>query len=220
MKPFLQAFVISIVILILVFSIFLLYLIFWDEDVKSNNNSNEGFEVIEGELTSKDVQNDKCETPDIQNICNNNIACCDIQNYSYFCKHPLVKLCSAELQNCVNNSSFKNLYPIQLRKDKCKNQLNACCKPFDSLSYDSSKFENIGNFTQKTDEIGNYLAINEKDREVCPKMCQTDENCKAFTLGLDGCRFYSNVNPMLARFSVGEKVSIDSSGKTGYFKKL
>lgn len=214
-----QIFVFLIVSVILAFSCFLLYLIYWDDDVNNNNNTKyENFETDRPQ--PEDIQSNKCENNNIDNICVNNKACCSIPNNSYFCKHPVVNLCSTELQNCLDKTDFDNLYPIELRKEKCKNQIIECCKPFDKIKFDSSKFENMGNIKQRDNLIGTYLEFDEKKRTICPKMCATDSTCAAYVLSLGGCHFYSSVNPIVSTKFGQATPNIDSSNKTGYFKKL
>ena len=202
----------AIVIIILIFSIFLSYVVYWDTETRN-------LEGFEDRPRPEDVQSNKCENADLTYICSNNKACCAISNYDYFCKHPLVANCSTELQSCLDKADFDALYPIELRKEKCKNQLKDCCNPFEKIQYDPAKFENMGKLNQSTDIAGNYLALEESQREVCPKLCQTDSKCAAFSMDRSGCKFYSSVNPILPKFG-SPKVEMDTTEKTGYFRKL
>jgi hypothetical protein len=216
MKPRFTILIFAIVIIILAFSLFLSYIVYWDTDV----HNKEGFE---DRPRVEDVQSSRCENADLKYICANNKSCCAISNYSYFCKHPLVANCSTELQNCLDKTDFDALYPIELRKEKCKNQLADCCNPFDKVPYDQTKFENMGKLNQTADVLGNYLALEEKQREVCPKLCQTDSKCAAYSMDRSGCKFYSSVNPIISKFGnsmIVSKVEKDETGKTGYFRKL
>ena len=216
MKTSTSYIVFAIVIIILVFSLFLSYVVYWDPDVRNQ----EGFE---DRPRPEDVQSDKCENVDLKYVCANNKACCAISNYDYFCKHPLISDCNTELQNCLDKTDFDNLYPVELRKEKCKNQLADCCNPFDKIPYDPAKFENMGKLNQKTDILGNFLALEEQKRDVCPKLCQTDASCAAYSMDRSGCKFYSSVNPIIPGLGSGfapAKVEKDDTGKSGYFKKL
>ena len=204
--------VIGIVFLILVFSIFLSYLVYWDSDVK--------IESFDTRPQPEDVQSDRCDPSTIDNICQNSKACCTISNNAYFCRHPLVKNCTTELQNCLDKTDFDALYPVELRMEKCKNQLTDCCKPFEKIPKDMTKFENIGPLSQKVDIIGDYIALDANQREICPKLCKTDDKCAAFSMDLGGCKFYGSVNPILpAKSKFAPKLKIDTTNKSGYFKK-
>ena len=210
MTPFQQNIVIGIVFLILAASIFLSYIVYYDPDVRVAEPFSSG--------RIEDIQSDKCENNTISNICQNSSSCCTISNNGYFCSHPLIKNCTTELQNCLDKTDFDNLYPIELRQEKCKKQLADCCAPFDKIATDPTKFQNMGTKVfQKTDMIGNYLALDATQRQLCPKMCQTDSNCSAFSMDSNGCKFFSTATPVIP--PIGGNTQIDSTNQKGYFQK-
>ena len=216
MTPFQQNIVIGIVFLILAASIFLSYIVYYDPDVRMTEPFSSG--------SIEDVQSNKCDPNTISNICQNSSSCCaitsnsSVNGNSYFCNHPLIKNCTSELQNCLDKTDFDNLYPVELRREKCKKQLADCCAPFDKIATDPTKFQNMGTKVfQKTDMIGNYLALDATQRQVCPKMCQTDSSCAAFSIDSSGCKFFSSSNPVIP--PLGGDTQIDSTNQKGYFQK-
>ena len=81
----------------------------------------------------------------------------------------------------------------------------------------------MGKLNQKTNIIGNYLALEESQREVCPKLCQTDSKCAAYSMDLSGCKFYDKAEPILpgtGNLMIPIKIEKDTTGKSGYFKKI
>jgi hypothetical protein len=199
-----QLIAIILVVSILLFSIFLAYIVFIDPPTGSDS-----IDAFEPEI---------CKDANPISICKSPAACCTNTNYDYFCKHPLTKLCSQEQKACLDAPLLANIYPIELRKQKCADQQSICCTTFDKIADAPNAFENIGDVTQNTNIIGNYLALATNDREKCKKMCQTDTECAAVKISPAGCQFYSAVDPIKSRLASLAPAS--TSASIGYFKKL
>jgi hypothetical protein len=147
-------------------------------------------------------------------ICSNPNECCLIQNNTYFCRHPAVKLCRAEHAACTNSNIFNTLYSNQLKElkeHKCKEQLNTCCTTFDMIAPNTTKFEKLPRKTQSQHLLGTYLNLTDDSTSKCTKLCATDPLCVAVTVSGRGCDFFSTAATPLIN-------SIDTSSI--YYKKL
>lgn len=216
-------------IIILSIGIFIIYIVHFDIEIKKINENTEHFEnndkleKLKENISVAEILSDKCELEEKPHeICSNYISCCVKYTNNYVCQHPLIKQCSDEMEKCIKNPETMKLYPVELRKEKCINQLKDCCNPYNKINYDSNKFIKKNDIYQKENVIGNIIAFDEKGSKECGKLCQTDSNCVAYSIDENKCQFYDKINPVKPIFGLKNNIpkSYPPESYKGYFEKI
>ena len=125
---------------------------------------------------------------DISNVCLNYKSCCpEIGaniNSKCFCTHPFIINCNTNYNSCLANAS---------NTIECDKELKKCCGGYSNIDIYSSNFNNPINAYQTSNQICTINGLPNLAQR-CMEMCQTNPNCKAYSLVVGGCTLYDNIN--------------------------
>ncbi len=202
----LKLFIIPIFILICtILTIYLFYYIYNSYNPNKVNNRINKFEDTPATTTTEPVvtamsvpTEELVETCSASNnivgFCMNYKGCCGQQsaeNNKCFCAHPFVKDCQSTYEECTKSSADKA---------ECKDKLKECCTSYNKINIDSSNFEkpvNQDQISQKLCAIGSINGLStDSMRLKCMELCQTNTNCKAFSIDSVSCLLFSDINPL------------------------
>lgn len=116
------------------------------------------------------------------NYCMNYNGCCSQNNIgnNCFCNHPFV-------MNCKNN------YDICKGND-CQAELKKCCVSYNNIDIDSNNFKKPILQDQTSKIICSINSINMDTK--CMELCQTNTNCKAYSLDNINCILFSDIDTL------------------------
>ena len=188
-----------------------------------NNYSNNKFEdtppstsdSTEPIVTTMVVPTDDLQTCTANNnivgFCMNYTGCCDQKtsdNNRCFCGHTIVQDCNNTYEECKKTSS---------NSEDCKSKLKDCCISYNKINIDSSNFEKPIKQLQTSQKLCSIGSINglstDSMREKCMELCQTNTDCKAFSIDNVNCALFNGVNPLPT------KPSYKPQPKTDYYIK-
>jgi hypothetical protein len=115
--------------------------------------------------------------------CMNYNGCCasnNIANNSCFCNHPFVMNCKNEYDNCTGND--------------CQDKLKKCCMTYNNINIESNNFNKPIKQDQKSKIICAVNSINMDQK--CMELCQTNTNCKAYSIDDINCILFSDIDPL------------------------
>lgn len=125
---------------------------------------------------------------DIISVCMNYDNCClgsgTNQNSKCFCTHPFVSECNSTYKNCLVNNNDTT---------KCDSSLKGCCIKYSGIDILSSNFQKPINAAQSSNQICTLTGLPNLEQR-CMELCQTNSDCKAYSLNLGGCTLYNSVN--------------------------
>jgi hypothetical protein len=78
----------------------------------------------------------------------------------------------------------------------CNNILKDCCKKYGNNDIMINNFQKPINSNQSKDNICNLSGVPNIEQK-CMELCQTNINCKAYTLDTGTCNLYSSSTPNL-----------------------
>jgi hypothetical protein len=114
--------------------------------------------------------------------CMNYNGCCsktNVANNSCFCEHPFVMNCKNENDNCTG--------------DDCQDKLKQCCSNYNNIDININNFKKPINQEQSSKLI---CTINSNNMEQkCMELCQTNTNCKAYSIDDYKCMLFSDIDP-------------------------
>jgi hypothetical protein len=123
---------------------------------------------------------------DIISVCMNYSGCCTDNNANIngqcFCMHPFVKKCNESYKTCMSNSKDAK---------SCTDILNKSCREYSKNDIMNNNFKKPINAKQTIDNICKISAIKDLDQK-CMELCQTNDNCKAYTIDTGICNLYSS----------------------------
>lgn len=184
------------------------------EDVPENtqNTSETTTPLVTSMSIPTDEQVQTCKANNnIVGFCMNYDGCCDQQtseNYTCFCKHPFVQDCKNTYDECKSTSSDK---------EECKTKLKDCCTAYNKININNSNFQEPikqDQVSQKICSIGSLHGLSSDSMSLkCMELCQTNQNCKAFSIDKVNCILFSGINPLPT------KLQNTSKTKTDYYIK-
>lgn len=202
------AIVVIVVILVLVL-LFLLFRISSKRDIKKVNNESmlerffnddipiTTYNYVANAPTAANRDTTCKQTTDLISVCSNYENCCKpssgsgSQTSGCFCDHPFVTNCQQSYQSCIAASAGAS----GGASDKCQDILDKCCGGYSSIDILSTNFQPPINATQSGNQICTVNGLaNQAQR--CMELCQTNPNCRAYSLVTGGCTLYDKVNYM------------------------
>lgn len=186
--------IITIIILILITIIIRL------NSIKKDNFYN----ISEKDIKDiKNVEQKKICNTNIIDYCINFNDCCNkndqtsiITNNNCFCNHSFVKNCNDDFNNCLSKiAKNKSLNDVSIKQKeiKCNSILEKCCSEYKNINIDNELFKPPINNTQESNILCSLTNNNTNLKEKCLELCQTDENCKAYSILPFSCNLYNNV---------------------------
>jgi len=114
--------------------------------------------------------------------CMNYNGCCSQNNIgnSCFCNHPFVMNCKNNYDSCKGND--------------CQAELKKCCMSYNNINIDSNNFKKPILQDQQSKRICSINSINMDTK--CMELCQTNTNCKAYSLDDINCILFSDIDPL------------------------
>lgn len=133
-----------------------------------------------------------CDNPtDIPSVCINFDNCCTNNmnniNGECFCKHPFVINCNNDYKKCISNGNDGS------NKELCSDILKNCCNKYSSINILNNNFQKPIMANQDADKLCSINGISNLEQR-CMELCQTNSNCKSYTLSTGRCNLYSTVN--------------------------
>ena len=127
---------------------------------------------------------------DMVNVCMNYENCCSSAgtntNSKCFCSHPFVGECNDSYKSCLAS--------VETGGDtsKCDSILKGCCSKYSNIDILNSNFQKPINAYQSSNQICSLNGLDDLEQR-CMELCQTNSNCKAYSLVLGGCTLYDSV---------------------------
>ena len=155
---------------------------------------NEPYEDI-SKATVKANENKNCSNnTEVISVCMNKDVCCGSNNMNStfnsqcYCIHPLVKDCNTKYKACVDDNGGNET-------DDCNNILKQCCGTYSNTNIMSSNFNKPISQQQDTNVLCSITGLGNLG-ERCMELCQTNNNCKAYSIGYGKCNLFSSINPV------------------------
>jgi hypothetical protein len=209
----LQTFYITISIIIsIIVIIYIIHSIY-----KSNNKSINKFEDIPATTalplpTPMSIPSEaivqQCETSDnVVGFCLNYTGCCKQQastNNKCFCDHPHIQDCNNIYDECIKTTP---------NSPDCKDKLKECCTSYNKINIDINNFDKPIKQIQNSRKICAIGTINglstDSVRLKCMELCQTNTNCKAFTIDSASCMLFSDISPLPTKLPGKNDITTD-----------
>ena len=133
-----------------------------------------------------------CDNPtSVPSVCMNYDSCCGNTsigtNSTCFCNHPFVKNCYDEFKKCQTTPTSTPT------STNCQDILTNCCSKYTENDILASNFNSPINKNQYSDKLCTLTGVANLEQR-CMELCQTNPNCKAYSLVTGGCTLYSKIN--------------------------
>lgn len=131
-----------------------------------------------------------CDNPtNILGVCMNYNNCCGVDNNTSvnsqcFCANSFVKDCNSKYKDCISKNSG-NI-------ESCNNILKECCNRYSNINISTNNFNKPIAAYQTADKICSLNGIANLEQR-CMELCQTNTDCKAYSLITGGCNLFSTV---------------------------
>ena len=193
--------------IILLFSLFIIYLKQLNNNDNNNDNDNENkilrFVDINKAAYGKSGPPEfgaskTCKANfDIVGYCMDYDVCCSnpSEPTKCFCEHPFVKACKTSHDECMNNSANKSKYPsITDLTEKCKNDNEECCKKYNDIPIESTNFSTPPTHQTQIDNKLCSVSSYRNNETKCLELCQTNPDCAAYNTLDCGCNLFTKVS--------------------------
>ena len=184
-------------LIIIILAIVIVIVLVWFIDIV--NDYYESFELDPSIPTVNTNVNKSCNNgTNIASVCINFDNCCGSNNHNpnsqCFCKHPFVSNCIDKYKTCISNAN-KNLNKLIINQEieKCNNTHKDCCSKYSSIDIMNSNFKKPFIAKQTVDKICSINGLVNLEQR-CMELCQTNDNCKAYSLITGGCNLYNTIN--------------------------
>jgi len=156
-----------------------------------------------------------CDNPtSIPAVCMNYDSCCGNNsigtNSGCFCNHPFVKTCYEEFKKCQSTTTDET--GTNTRTNKCQDILTSCCNKYADNDILSSNFNSPIISNQNSDKLCSLTGVANIEQR-CMELCQTNPNCKSYSLITGGCTLYSSINNLSSEYNQSNNNSIYVSKK-------
>ena len=120
---------------------------------------------------------------DIVDFCINYNKCCSDKSTTKacFCEHPFIKKCRSEFESCLDNPEHIKLYGKKIVMEKCLEKNEKCCIPYNSLSISNTNFKSPIKNNPEHNIICSLIGTPNAE-EKCLELCNTNPECKAYSL--------------------------------------
>lgn len=157
---------------------------------------------------------------DVVGFCMDYDACCgdNLENSKCFCNNPAVKSCKIQHHICMNEPTSKTIYTKQQITDKCNAQNTECCKAYNNISIDTSKFSSPEPRYQKDNILCTLSSVKNIDQK-CFELCQTTPDCTSFATTKLSCNLYNSVSNNIPGIDPLTGKKIKTTNSNYYIKK-
>jgi hypothetical protein len=137
---------------------------------------------------------EQCSISDnIVGVCMNYAGCCNqmSENNKCFCNHPFLQDCKKTYDECKKSSTTS---------EECKSTLKECCTAYNKINIDIDNFNKPIKQDQTSQRLCSIGTLNglstDSLRLKCMELCQTNTDCKAFSINDMNCILFNGINPL------------------------